>query len=106
MRPFQGLLRAEIAARGDRLWAEKKRLDVLYEQVQAELDAALPTADEGWDGEGIASPSTRLQLQANRKHLELNNAISKILKEVQDLEFEITVRDNPDLVKQLGAGAD
>ena len=105
MRQYQELLRAEIAERVETNHAEKKRLEEVRATIEAESKTGFLAADDNWDGQGI-KPSTRMELQSNAKQKALLDRILELLKDVQELQFELTVRNRPDLVAKLGPGRD
>lgn len=95
-RPYQHLLRSEIAEALLGNQAERDHLQAIIDELQSELDAVR--------GNGIESLKRKMPL--NHQITELTHQVIALLKIVQDFNFEIHVRDSPDLVAQFGPGAD
>lgn len=95
-RPYQHLRRAEIAEQLGANQAERDRLQVIVDRLDAEVDAIR--------GNDLESMKRRMPL--NQQLIEGNNQISALLKEVQAINFELHVRDTPELVAEFGPSAD
>lgn len=95
-RPYQHLLRSEIADELEENQAERDRLEKIVDGLQSELDAI-----RGKDAESL-----KRSMALNRQMTELNYQIIALLKVVQDFNFELHVRDTPELVAKFGPGAD
>lgn len=95
-RPFQHLRRAEIAEQLHANQAERDRLQEIIDRLQTEADAIT----------GGDLDSLRRRMPLSHQILIGTREITALLKEVQAFNFELHVRDSPDLVAQFGPGAD
>ena len=95
-RPHQHLSRAEIADLLHANQAERDRLQGIIDRMQAEVDSI-----RGNDLESI-----KRQMPLNQQIINGTDQIIALLKEVQEINFELHVRNTPELVAEFGPGAD
>jgi hypothetical protein len=105
MRPYQGYLRSEIKDRQRELWAESHLLEQAGEKMESEAQAGLAAAEADWDGVGI-NPRTRISLQVSRISSETSQRLTAIAEDVRACQFELEIRDDPELLEALGPGRD
>lgn len=95
-RPYQHLRRAEIAELLQENQQERDRLQAISDRLDAEADAI--------SGEDVASIRRRMPLV--HQSTEATKLRIALLEQVQDINFELHVRDTPELVAEFGPGAD
>jgi hypothetical protein len=89
-RPYQHIPRADIAAKLQANQLEQSQNDLTISRIEAERSAADPARQ---------SQLTRFALKARQE-------LQALIKEKEDLEYELHVRNSPELVALLGAGTD
>jgi hypothetical protein len=102
-RPYQMLTRAEIADRTREISDAKAELDAHSKRVDS-MD--IDVSDQAGRGHSAETLKMIKSMRRSTLQIELSNQHIAYSKEQQALNFELHVRDTPDLVDKFGPGAD
>jgi hypothetical protein len=95
-RPFRRWTRAQIASKTESILAEQARLNTVTTKLDLQIQAVR--------GNSLEAMAERMPLQTiaigvSKRHIAYS-------KQIQAINFELYVRDDPSLVTKFGAGAD
>lgn len=102
-RPHQTWTRAQIADRMREILDAKAELDAQSERIES---AEIDVSDQADRGHSQGMLEAIKSMRRSTLQIELSNRHIAYSKEQQALNFELHVRDTPDLVEQFGPGAD
>ncbi|MGC4804193.1 hypothetical protein [Micromonospora sp. DT233] len=115
MRPYQNYTRAEIARELEKIRREREFIISASGKLEAEMkedEQSLVTVEKNfWGGSKTVKREKTAHEKAKEianlgKQLELARTRNKLAKTVQDLNFELHVRNSPELVREFGPGRD
>ncbi|WP_434970472.1 hypothetical protein [Microbacterium sp. bgisy207] len=102
-RPYQTWTRAQIADRTLEIATAKTELDAHIARVKS---GDIDVSDLAGRGHSPEMLETIKSMRRSNIIIELTNQHISYSKEQQALNFELHVRDSPDLVREFGPGAD
>lgn len=114
-RPYRDLTRAQIAAKQADNDNSRAQLNAFREELHrksAEHDEKLWVEVKKMFGRVERKKSDpdlehmKVSIQLNSQSLEVTNMLTAIAQDDQALQFELHIRDTPELVQQFGYGAD